>query len=125
MPIVYRGSFRPEEYPRRDEGASAPHAFPYPSFDMPLTLAQQKAVSQYLKNTASPPQCPVCGASNLRVQPEVVRLPYHGSETDDYPVVMVECQYCAHLLHFSPKVMGLPLEAPSTDEDSENQGPAS
>lgn len=86
---------------------------------MPLTFAQQEAVSQYLKNTANPPQCPVCGASNLRVQPEILQLPYRGSESGAYPVVLVECQYCAHLLQFSPKVMGLPLEELTEDGHSE------
>lgn len=81
---------------------------------MALTHSQQVAVSQYLKNTASPPQCPVCGASNLRVLKELVLLP-HRTEGHQ-PVVSVECQYCGHLLHFSPEVMGLSLD--DTDEST-------
>ena len=83
---------------------------------MPLTHDQQVAVSQYLKTTASPPQCPVCGASNLRVQPDLVRFP-SGDATDKHrSMVEVECQYCGYLLHFSPNVMGLSLDEQSNED---------
>ena len=84
---------------------------------MPLTHDQQVAVSQYLKNTARPPQCPVCGASNLRVQPDLVQLPSRDASDGHRPTIEVECQYCGHLLHFSPSVMGLSLDEAS-DEDA-------
>lgn len=76
---------------------------------MPLTHDEQLAVAQYLKTNASPPKCPVCGASNMQVQKEVVLLPYRDKSGEHQPVISVECQYCGHILHFSPEVIGLSL----------------
>lgn len=77
---------------------------------MPLSHDQQLAVSKYLKAKGNPPKCPVCEASNMRVQSDIVVLPTQGVDGDDRYAVAVECQYCGHLLHFSPDVMGLSLE---------------
>jgi len=77
---------------------------------MPLSRDQQLAVSQYLKAKGNPPKCPVCGASNMRVQSDLLALPTRNADEDNRYAVVVECQYCGHLLSFSPSVMGLSLE---------------
>lgn len=77
---------------------------------MPLSHDQQLAVSKYLKTKGNPPKCPVCEASNMRVQSDLLTLPTQSTDEDARYAVAVECQYCGHLLHFSPSVMGLTLE---------------
>jgi len=83
---------------------------------MTLSHDQQQAVAQYLKTTAAPPKCPVCSASNMRIRKEVIRLPHHGAPNQHRPAIEVECQYCGHLLHFSPRVVGLSLTDPEAAE---------
>lgn len=77
---------------------------------MPLTHDEQLAVAEYLKTTASPPKCPVCGASNMQVQPNVVHLPHRDDLDEHETAIAVECQYCGHLMYFSPEVIGLPMD---------------
>lgn len=73
---------------------------------MPLTPEQQQHVAQHLNTRSKTPKCPVCAASNLRVQPELFRRTALQTEASQLAVV-VECGYCGHLMHFSPAVIGL------------------
>jgi C4-type Zn-finger protein len=77
---------------------------------MPLSLDQQKAVAKHLNTRGQAPKCPVCGASNLSVQPTVTSLPVHDDPSATKPVVNVECNYCGYVLHFTPRVMDLDLD---------------
>lgn len=77
---------------------------------MPLTADQQKAVANHLRSRAQPPQCPLCSASNMIVQPEVTLLPTADEDAPAEPRVHVVCQYCGHDLAFAPSVLGLSLE---------------
>lgn len=72
---------------------------------MPLTPDQQKHIAQHLNTRSRTPKCPVCAASNLRVQPDVIERATTASEPA--LAIVVECGYCGHLMHFSPTVMGL------------------
>lgn len=74
---------------------------------MPLTLDQQRAVAKHLRSRAQPPQCPVCGASNMKVQKEITLLPTADEESPDQPMISVVCKYCGHVLHLSPSIIGL------------------
>ena len=78
---------------------------------MPLSPEQQKHVSRHLNTRSTAPTCPVCGASNLRVAPDIAHVP--RADGDTRPLVAVECQYCGHVLHFAPEVMDLDLEGES------------
>ncbi|PSQ74121.1 MAG: hypothetical protein BRD39_02540 [Bacteroidetes bacterium QH_9_64_21] len=77
---------------------------------MPLTLDQQRAVAKHLQSRAQPPQCPVCGASNMTVQEEIVLLPTAHEESSDQPMINVVCGYCGHVLHLSPSTIGVSIE---------------
>lgn len=75
---------------------------------MPLTPDQQKHVSRHLNTRGTAPTCPVCGASNLRVTPDLATVPL--ADGGRQRLVAVECQYCGHVLHFAPEVMDLDLD---------------
>jgi C4-type Zn-finger protein len=77
---------------------------------MPLTLDQQRAVAKHLRSRAQPPQCPVCGASNMKVQQEVTLLPTADEASPDQPLISVVCNYCGYVLHLSPSAVGLSID---------------
>lgn len=77
---------------------------------MPLTLDQQRTVAKHLRTRAQPPQCPLCGASNMTVQESITLLPTDEEEAASVPRVNVVCEYCGHVLHFSPSALGLSIE---------------
>lgn len=78
---------------------------------MPLTPDQQKQVARHLNTRSRTPKCPVCAASNLHVLPDVVERPVVAAPQTTVPAVVVECGYCGHLMHFSPRVLGLDPDA--------------
>jgi C4-type Zn-finger protein len=84
---------------------------------MPLTPEQQQSIAQHLNVRGSTPTCPICGASNMRVRPEVVRLPRQDAD-GGVTVAMVDCQYCGHLMYFSADVLGLDVEKATDDPGS-------
>ena len=86
---------------------------------MRLSLDQQQAVANHLNTRGQAPKCTVCGASNLQVRAEITRLPVEG-ETDAFPMINVQCAYCGHLLHFSPSVMDLDLDASPASPSAED-----
>lgn len=77
---------------------------------MPLTPDQQRAVANHLRSRAQPPQCPLCGASNMVVKEEITLLPTAQEDTPDEPMINVACKYCGHVLNFSPSMIGLSVE---------------
>lgn len=79
-------------------------------FLMPLTPDQQRAVADHLRSRAQPPQCPVCGASNMVVQEEIILLPTAHEDTADEPMINIVCKYCGYVLHLSPSAIGLSVE---------------
>lgn len=77
---------------------------------MPLTLDQQRTVAKHLQSRAQPPQCPLCSASNMTVQEHVTLLPTNDDEEPSVPRINVVCEYCGHVLFFSPSALGLSIE---------------
>ena len=77
---------------------------------MPLTPDQQRAVANHLRSRAQPPQCPICGASNMVVQEEITVFPTDDEDAPPESRIDVVCKYCGYVLHFSPSAIGLSLE---------------
>lgn len=73
---------------------------------MSLTLDQQRAVANHLRSRAQPPQCPVCGASNMTVLEEVTISPTRQEDDTRLPSANVMCKYCGFILQFSLSVVG-------------------
>jgi hypothetical protein len=78
---------------------------------MPLTPDQQQTVATHLNTRGQAPKCPVCGASNLRVLPDLTEVSLDTGPDAVRHLVNVECKYCAHLLHFSARAIGVGPEA--------------
>lgn len=83
---------------------------------MPLTQDQQQAVANHLNTRGQAPKCPVCGASNLRVRPEISQLPIDGRNGTSQPAVNVECNYCGYILHFSTRVIDIDVGTSAPNE---------
>jgi len=82
---------------------------------MPLSQDQQQAVANHLNTRGQAPKCPVCGASNLRVRPELSHLPADGPGKTQPPAVNVECNYCGYILHFSTRVIDINVDSSTQD----------
>lgn len=77
---------------------------------MPLTPDQQRTVAKHLRSRAQPPQCPICQASNMVVQEALTLHPTNDADAPDKPRINVVCNYCGHVLHFSPSAIGLSVD---------------
>jgi hypothetical protein len=90
---------------------------------MKLSHDQQKHVAQHLNMRSTSPKCTVCGASNLRVRKNVLRLPFEAPDpatgADHRLAVCVDCSYCGHVMYFAPDALGLELDAPSAASHSD------
>jgi hypothetical protein len=85
-------------------------------FLMPLTQDQQQAVANHLNTRGQAPKCPVCGASNLRVRPELSQLPIDGRNGRSQTAINVECNYCGYILHFSTRVIDIDVGSSGSND---------
>lgn len=90
--------------------------------DYDLTEEEQAKVRQWLKERTPHLRCFCCGAGGWTVNPRVAMSslwnPRSGriNYMEGYPVVVLQCDQCGHVLLFSAIAMGLKPEEKGNQE---------
>ncbi len=80
---------------------------------MPLTPEQLQHVVDHLTEKIGTPHCPLCNASNLRIQRDLGTVPSAEMKTQviagpqSLKVVNAVCPFCGYVMSFSADQIGL------------------
>ena len=85
-----------------------------------LTDEERRKADQWLKSHRKDSfSCPVCGQTNFQLQTTLGIVPLFGGGAtvlgSGYPVVVMVCGNCAHMLFFNAIIAGL---VPAEEEDT-------